>query len=157
AGAPPARANGAPVRYDSSPLTNDDLFLFNEGSHFRLYEKLGAHPYTVGGVSGTAFAVWAPSADRVTVIGDFNGWNKDRHPLRPRENSGIWEGFVPGIGKGDSYKFHVVARGNPHRADKADPFGFFSEVPPKTASRVWDLEYAWGDGDWMAHRHQKNA
>src|SRR5205085_2086549 len=121
-----APAHG-PVRYDSSPLTADDLYLFNEGSHFRLYQKLGAHPRTVGGVAGTAFAVWAPGAERVAVMGDFNGWNKDSHPLRPRESSGIWEGFVPGVGKGEAYKYHVVARGGQHRADKADPFGFFSE------------------------------
>src|SRR5437868_897235 len=114
---PPAHAHGPAVRHDASLLTGDDLYLFNEGSHFRLYEKLGAHPHTVGGVGGTAFAVWAPSAERVAVIGDFNGWNKDSHPLRPRENSGIWEGFIPNIGKGDSYKYHVVARGSPHRVD----------------------------------------
>jgi 1,4-alpha-glucan branching enzyme len=154
--APRAPAHG-PVRYDSSPLTGDDLYLFNEGSHFRLYDKLGAHPRQLGDVAGTAFAVWAPGAERVTVMGDFNGWNKDSHALRPRESSGIWEGFVPGVGRGDSYKYHVVARGSPYRVDKADPFAFFSEVPPKTASRVWDLEYEWGDREWMARRRGKNA
>jgi len=89
-----------PVSYDTSLLTQQDLYLFNEGTHYRLYHKLGAHPMTAGGVAGTYFAVWAPDAEQVSVIGDFNGWNKDIHSLRPRGDSGIWEGFVPGVGKG---------------------------------------------------------
>src|SRR5437016_3482783 len=93
-----------------SLLTQHDLYLFNEGSHYRLYEKLGAHPATRDGTSGTAFAVWAPAAEYVAVIGDFNDWDKGRHPLRPREQSGIWEGFVPGVGPGAPYKYHVASR-----------------------------------------------
>ena len=95
-----------PVRYDLSLITADDLFLFNQGSHLRLYEKLGSHPARKDGVEGTYFAVWAPNAERVFVMGDFNGWNKRSHLLRPRDQSGIWEGFIPGVGRGTAYKYH---------------------------------------------------
>ncbi|HVO85472.1 MAG TPA: 1,4-alpha-glucan branching protein GlgB, partial [Syntrophobacteria bacterium] len=94
------RGGRAPVRYDLSLLTDDDLYLFNEGNHFRLYEKLGAHLMSREGVEGTSFAVWAPDAEHVSVIGDFNGWAKGKHQLRPRGQSGIWEGFIPGVGRG---------------------------------------------------------
>ena len=134
-------------------LTGDDLHLFNEGSHFRLYEKLGAHPAK----EGCYFAVWAPSAEQVSVAGDFNGWNRESHPLRPRDRSGIWEGFIPGVGKGALYKYHIVSRHGGHRVDKADPFAFHSEVPPKTASVVWNPGYPWGDHEWMAGRRSRNA
>ena len=90
----------SPVLYDQSLVTRDDLYLFNEGSHFRLYDKLGAHPRTLHGRSGTSFSVWAPNAEFVSVVGDFNGWDAGRHPLGPRENSGIWEGFIPDLGTG---------------------------------------------------------
>ena len=140
------------VRHDVSRLSDDDLFLFNEGSHFALWEKLGAHPATVDGQGGTCFAVWAPDAEGVSVSGDFNGWNEDRHPLAPRGGSGIWEGFIAGIGKGALYKYHVRSRFHGYRVDKADPFGFHHETPPKTGSVVWDLEYEWGDADWMKGR-----
>ncbi len=139
-----------------SKLTRDDLYLYNEGNHFRIYEKLGAHPLTVGERPGVNFAVWAPNAERVSVIGDFNGWNRSANPLRPREQSGIWEGFVPGLSQGAIYKYNVVSRGG-YRVEKADPVGFFCEVPPKTGSVVWDLEYAWGDAEWMASRGAKQA
>jgi 1,4-alpha-glucan branching enzyme len=145
-----------PVRYDVSLLTDDDIYLFNEGSHFRLYEKLGAHPRRGADVEGTCFAVWAPDAEQVSVIGDFNGWNHSSHPLRPRGQSGIWEGFIAGIGKGTSYKYHIVSRFNGYRVDKADPFALHAEVPPKTASIVWDLDYAWGDQEWFARRSEVN-
>jgi 1,4-alpha-glucan branching enzyme len=138
-------------------LTKDDLHLFNEGSHFRLYDKLGAHLFRQGDVEGTYFAVWAPAAERVAVIGDFNGWNKNSHLLRPRERSGIWEGFIPGVGQGTAYKYHIASRYHGYRVDKADPFAFCAEAPPRTASLVWDLNYAWGDREWMAHRHQANS
>jgi 1,4-alpha-glucan branching enzyme len=95
---------------DISLLTDDDLHLFNEGSHFRLYDKLGAHPLKHDGVEGTYFAVWAPDAERASVTGDFNGWAKDSHPLRPRGQSGIWEGFITGVGKGANYKYHIHSR-----------------------------------------------
>ena len=141
------------VRHDISLLTDDDLFLFNEGSHFRLYEKLGAHPLTAAGEEGTYFAVWAPNADQVSVVGDFNQWDGNRHPLRSRGDSGIWEGFLAGIGKGTHYKFHISTKYLGYVVDKADPFAIYSQVPPETASVAWDLEYYWGDPQWMRERH----
>ncbi len=138
-------------------ITEDDLYLFNEGSHYRLYKKLGAHLAAMDGKEGTYFAVWAPDAREVFVIGDFNGWSKSNHPLHPRGQSGIWEGFIAGVGMGAIYKYHIVSRYNGYRVDKADPFAFFSEVPPNKASIVWDLEYEWGDREWMAQRGGYNA
>ena len=140
-----------------SLLTDHDLYLFNEGSHFRLYDKLGARVVTHAGTSGTYFAVWAPNAEQVSVIGDFNGWDKRSHRLSPKGQSGIWEGFFPGVGKGTLFKYHIVSRFNGYRVDKADPFSIFNETPPKTASIVWDLDYHWGDHEWMASRRQHNA
>ena len=140
-----------------SLLTDQDLYLFNEGSHLRLYEKLGAHPITVDGVAGTAFAVWAPNAERVAIMGEFNGWSKEATPLRPRADSGIWEGFVPGVGTGAAYKYFVVSRHDGYAADKTDPFAFRAEEAPRTASIVWDLAYEWGDSDWMEGRAARNA
>jgi 1,4-alpha-glucan branching enzyme len=145
------------VRNDVSFLTDDDLYLFNEGNHFRLYEKLGSHLVSNGSDEGTYFAVWAPDAGKVTVIGDFNGWNKFSHPLAPRGQSGIWEGFIPGVGKGSNYKYHITSRYQDYRADKADPFAVFNEVPPRTGSVVWDLDYTWQDREWMEYRHEINA
>jgi len=145
------------VCYDMTLLNDDDLFLFNEGSHFRLYRKLGAHPLKREDVEGTYFAVWAPDAKQVFVMGDFNGWNKSMHPLRSRGQSGIWEGFIPGVQMGAPYKYHIRSRYKGYRADKADPFSFYSEVPPKTASIVWDLTYTWGDEEWMKNRFIHNA
>jgi 1,4-alpha-glucan branching enzyme len=133
-------------------LTEADLYLFNEGTHARLWDKLGAHPMVVDGVAGTHFAVWAPAAEGVWAVGDFNGWDATRHALRPLMRSGIWEGWVPGAGPGMRYKYHILSRYGGHRADKADPVAFASEVPPGTSSVIWDLDYTWGDGDWMAGR-----
>jgi len=135
-------------------LTDDDLYLFGEGTHFRIYEKLGAHLATLNGEQGVYFAVWAPNAEYVAVIGDWNGWDPGKNAMRCRGNSGIWETFVPGVGKGAHYKFHIASRYYGYREDKTDPFGFFFEVPPRTASIVWDQEYAWGDGAWMQTRGQ---
>jgi 1,4-alpha-glucan branching enzyme len=145
------------VTSDATLLTDDDLFLFNEGSHFRLWEKLGAHLVTVDGTDGVVFSVWAPNAESVTVIGDFNGWDKDSeaHRMRPRGGSGIWELFVPGVGQGDTYKFHVVSAANGSRVDKADPFAVHTETPPQTGSKVWDLSYEWDDAEWMAAREER--
>ena len=140
------------VRYDVSLLTEDDLYLFNEGSHFKLYEKLGSHPVRHDGQDGTYFAVWAPDAEKVSVMGDFNGWDKGGHFLGSRGQSGIWEGFIPGIGKGTRYKYHVYSRFGGYRADKADPYALHTEVPPLTGSVVWDLDYEWGDAEWMSTR-----
>jgi len=152
-GAGPVAA--APAVY-AAPITDDDLFLFNEGSHYHLYDKLGCHLTTLNGVAGATFAVWAPNANYVSVIGDFNGWDRSTHKLQPRGSSGIWEVFVAGVKKGDAYKFHVGAPGG-YRVDKADPFGVHHETPPKTGSKVWDLEYQWGDATWMADRAARNA
>jgi 1,4-alpha-glucan branching enzyme len=138
-------------------LTDQDLYLFNEGRNYRTYEKLGSHLTTQGGEPGTSFSVWAPNAHEVTVIGSFNGWNPHSHPLRARGSSGIWEGFIPAVGKGSVYKFHIESNHHGHVVDKADPFGILHEKPPRTASVVWDLEYQWADQDWMKARQSKNA
>jgi len=139
-------------------LSDHDVYLFREGTHTRLYEKLGARLITEEGDAGALFAVWAPNAEGVSVIGDFNGWDRGRHPLVPRpDGSGIWEGFMAGVGAGARYKYHVASRYSGYRADKGDPFAFAWEAPPQTASRVWDLEYRWGDADWMADRRAHNA
>jgi 1,4-alpha-glucan branching enzyme len=139
----------------TSMFSDDDLYLFNEGSHFRLHEKLGAHPREVGGQRGVHFSVWAPNAEQVSVIGDFNGWNKDSHQLAPRGVSGIWERFVPDVGQGDTYKFHIRSRHDGYRVDKADPFAVHTETPPLTGSKVWDLDYEWNDADWMQEREAR--
>jgi 1,4-alpha-glucan branching enzyme len=136
----------------TSLLSADDLYLFNQGTHHRIYEKLGAH--VVEG--GTAFAVWAPDAQRVSVIGDWNDWQGGATELRARERSGIWEGVAPGVGPGARYKFRITAR-NGATLDKADPYAFQTEVPPATASVVWAGGHVWGDRAWMAERHGKNA
>jgi 1,4-alpha-glucan branching enzyme len=138
-------------------LTKDDLYLFNEGTHNRLYDRLGAHARTTSGVDGTNFAVWAPNAARVSVIGDFNDWQPDAAEMHAIGDSGIWEIFVPGIGRGARYKYRVESSYHGFRVDKADPFGFMHEVPPATASIVWDLAYEWEDGGWMAERGARNA
>ena len=146
-----------PVRYDVSLLTDNDLYLFNEGSHYRLYDKMGAHLTESKGVQGTVFSVWAPNARNVYVIGSFNGWDHSSHPLQSRGSSGIWEGFIPGAGKGTVYKFHVVSNHHGHRVDKADPIGLLHERPPRTASVVWDLEHSWNDADWLSKRAERNS
>ncbi len=140
-----------------SLLTEDDVYLFNEGTHFHLYEKLGSHVISDRDVQGTCFAVWAPEAESVSVIGEFNGWDKSRHPLQPRNSSGIWEGFIPGLGKGTLYKYHIRSRHLGYTVDKTDPFSLFNEIPPKTASIVWDLDYNWNDQAWMSQRAGWNA
>jgi len=138
-------------------MSEDDVYLFNEGSHFHLYRKLGAHPVIRNGMAGTWFSVWAPDAEQVSVIGSFNDWKKGAHPLCRREKSGIWEGFIPEVGKGTLYKFQIRSRFNGYEVEKTDPFAFFNEIPPKTASIVWDLDYTWRDEQWMASRHTRNA
>ena len=137
-------------------LTPDDVYLFNEGTHYRLFERLGAHPATFGGRHGVAFAVWAPNADYVSVVGDFNGWDRGANPMRTHAQSGIWEAFIEGLEPGTVYKYHVSS--GAHRgyaAEKADPFGFRHEVPPRTASVVHPLDYAWRDEAWMRSRPER--
>ena len=144
-------------RSEASLLTEQDLYLFNEGRNYRTYEKLGAHLTSQNGETGTSFSVWAPNAKAVSLIGSFNGWDSRSHPLHARESSGIWEGFIPGVTKGSIYKFHIVSNHHGHVVDKADPFGILHEKPPRTASVVWDLEYQWTDQDWMKNRQAKNS
>src|ERR1051326_4788767 len=122
-------------------LTSGDLDSFRQGRHFRAYDKLGAHPGIMNGVAGTFFAVWAPNAQRVQVVGSFNNWNREANPLQAMSDSGIWAGFVPGASPGACYKYYIVSRYQGHAEEKADPFGFRYEVPPCTASIVCDLEY----------------
>ena len=139
-------------------FTGQDSYLFKEGTHFRLYDKLGSHPMTANGEKGVYFAVWAPNAQRVCVMGDFNGWNKSSHPLGARwDSSGIFEGFIPGIDKGAAYKYYIESKENGYREDKRDPFAFYNEIPSKTASIVWDTKYPWKDSSWMKERHTKNS
>jgi 1,4-alpha-glucan branching enzyme len=138
-----------------SPITDQDLHLFNEGTHFRLHRVLGAHAGTDGDREGTWFAVWAPNAESVALIGDFNDWDKRADPMAQRATSGIWELFVPDVAPGARYKYHVVSRYRGYRADKADPFAFYAEMAPRRASLVWDLEYDWQDAGWMLARGEK--
>ncbi|MBI4545690.1 MAG: 1,4-alpha-glucan branching protein GlgB [Gemmatimonadetes bacterium] len=146
-----------PVRHDVTLLSEDDIYLFNEGSHSQLYGRLGAHLHTVDSVTGTYFALWAPNAEQVAVMGDFNGWHQTSHLLQPRDSSGIWEGFIPGVAQGATYKYHIRSRHAGYQVDKADPFGLHHEVPPRTASVVWSLDYEWGDAEWMRGRRDRNA
>ncbi len=142
---------------ESPFLTDFDLHLLGEGNHFRSYEKLGAHLTELDGKPGVRFAVWAPNARSVSVIGDFNGWNRDANPMRSRGDSGVWEAFVPGIGQGEIYKYFIRSQYNGYEAEKADPYGFAAEVRPRTASKVWELDgYEWGDQEWMSTRGPKH-
>ena len=135
-----------------------DIDLFKAGKHFRLYQKLGSHLTEVDGVKGTYFAVWAPSAKAVSVIGDFNYWTVGEHELNVRwDSSGIWEGFIPGVDKGTKYKYKIHSHNNDIWTEKADPFARFCEQPPNTASLVWDAPYSWNDRGWMDTREEKNA
>ncbi len=135
-------------------LSDHDAYLFKEGTHDRLYEKLGCHLDE----RGAHFALWAPNAQKVNVVGDFNGWNPSAHPLEPRQDySGIWEGFVPDVQQGQPYKYRIHSREHDYVVDKADPYAVYAEHAPATASRAWRLDYDWGDGEWMAQRHERNA
>jgi 1,4-alpha-glucan branching enzyme len=141
-----------------SLLTDFDIDLFKAGKHFRLYEKLGAHITEVNGEKGVYFAVWAPSAQSVSVVGDFNFWIQNKHLLNVRwDNSGIWEGFIPGIDKGTAYKYKIQSNNNGIVTEKADPFALYCEHPPHTASIIWDLDYKWKDSKWMKSRKEKNG
>lgn len=145
------------VIYDISLLTDFDIYLFKEGNHFFAYEKLGSHPIEVNGVRGTYFALWAPNAQQVYVMGDFNGWDRYSHPLSVRwDGSGIWEGFIPGVDRGTRYKYYIVSKFGYH-LEKGDPYAFLWETPPATASIVWELDYSWNDTEWMKNRHKINS
>ncbi|WP_297332415.1 1,4-alpha-glucan branching protein GlgB [Flavobacterium sp.] len=141
-----------------SLFTDFDIELFKAGKHYRLYEKLGAHLTEVDGVRGTYFAVWAPAAKAVSVIGDFNYWLEGENPLFVRwDGSGIWEGFVPNVDKGSKYKYKIQSHHNDIKTEKADPFAFYCETPPNTASVVWDTKHKWKDAKWMEKRAEKNS
>lgn len=135
-----------------------DVSLFQAGKHYRLYEKFGSHIITLDGEKGTYFAVWAPSAKAVSVIGDFNFWLEGKHQLNVRwDGSGIWEGFIPGVDKGAVYKYKIQSSNNDVSTEKADPFARRCEHPPKTASEVWEDDYKWQDKKWMKNRKKNNA
>ena len=142
----------------NSPITDHDIYLFKEGNHARMYEKLGAHIVKSSENAGVHFAAWAPNAESVSVIGDFNDWKAGEDPLGVRwDGSGIWEGFVAGIGHGALYKYHIVSKHYDYRRDKGDPFASYWEQPPRTASIVWDLDYEWHDDAWMCNRKEHNS
>jgi 1,4-alpha-glucan branching enzyme len=136
-------------------LTDQDIYLFREGTHGRLYGRLGCRLEAAGGAH---FAVWAPNAAAVSVIGDWNAWNADADPLSPRsDGSGIWEGAISGVQHGQAYKYRIISQVGNYRVEKADPFGVYCELPPATASRAWALDYAWNDGPWMSSRAARNG
>jgi 1,4-alpha-glucan branching enzyme len=138
-----------------SLLTDFDIHLFKSGKHFKLYEKLGAHEVMNGDTRGTYFAVWAPNAISISVLGNFNSWEQGKHKLNPRwDESGIWEGFFPGVLKGETYKYGIQSNTGEY-LQKADPFAMYAEIAPKTASIVWDSSHDWTDGKWMEDRKKK--
>ena len=139
-------------------MTGHDLYLFREGTHTRLYEKLGAHLVQEGAGTATRFSLWAPNALSVAVVGDFNGWDPRAHPMQPvADSAGIWQAWIPEAKQGSLYKYHVVSRHGQYRVDKADPYAFRAELAPATGSMVWDLSYQWNDAAWMRARKRANA
>jgi 1,4-alpha-glucan branching enzyme len=148
----------APVWELPDFISEYDIYLFREGKYYSLHEKLGAHLTQKDGTNGTFFAVWAPNAKSVTVMGNFNGWNKKSHPLMVRsDESGIWQGFIPGITHGETYKYFITSSVKGYKVEKADPVAAFNEQPPKTASIVWEHSYRWKDGGWMKKRKKHNG
>ena len=147
----PVPAHGGGEQPFSTILSDFDFYLFGEGKFWKCYEKLGAHRREVDGVAGVNFLVWAPNADSVSVVGNFNGWDGTKNRMHKHYPSGLWETFVPGIGEGEVYKYRVESRLG--SVDKADPFGRRAEIPPRTASIVADDDmYRWNDGEWMKNR-----
>ncbi|MCC7486245.1 MAG: 1,4-alpha-glucan branching protein GlgB [Burkholderiales bacterium] len=139
-------------------MSGFDAFLFRQGTHTRLYAKFGGHLAGEPGARGAHFSVWAPNARGVAVVGDFNGWRAGANALNPRaDSSGIWEGFVPEAAHGDCYKYRIVPGPHGHAIEKSDPFAFCCECPPRTASRLWRLDYEWRDAAWMRSRARANA
>jgi 1,4-alpha-glucan branching enzyme len=159
----PAPLPAMPEGFRPGPITGTrlsdfDLYLLNEGTHYRSWEKLGAHVVELDGTRGTDFALWAPNAVAVSIVGDFNDWNPDAHPMQRRGAGGIWERFIPGVEPGTRYKYAIAPRGDGPRLEKADPYGFYADLRPGTASRVWDLSgYQWGDREWMSARRKAQA
>jgi len=148
---PPKISRNVPV------IDDEDIRSFQRGAHLRLYDKLGSHPATVDGIAGTQFALWAPNAESVSVIGDFNEWARTRNPLKLHGDSGIWQGFVPDAKPSNCYKYFVRSRYHGYEVEKADPFASRGEVAPKSASIIWELDYDWGDAQWMKERAKRNA
>ena len=139
-------------------ITDYDVYLFKQGAHTKMYEKLGSHVTEKDGTGGVHFAVWAPNADSVSVIGDFNGWNKALHSMSPRwDESGIWESFIPGLGKGEVYKYYITSKFNNYRVEKSDPYARRTETPPKTASIVWEPDYEWREPVVARQRYKYNS
>jgi len=134
-------------------LSEYDLHLLREGTHYKMWEKIGAHPMEVNGVKGVSFSVWAPTARRVSVVGDFNGWDGRRHPMRKHDSNGVWELFVPGLKEGQNYKYELLPSNGEIYLLKVDPLAFQVEMPPKTAGKVFELSgYEWKDQEWMERR-----
>jgi len=143
------------IYHNVSRFTEFDVYLFREGKHFTLYDQLGSHPMEHAGKQGVYFAVWAPNAEQVSVMGDFNGWSRDSHPMQARsDGSGIWEGFILDVRVGMLYKYHIKSRYNLYHVEKSDPFAFCREVPPQTASAVAELNYNWQDNSWLQRRKE---
>src|SRR4051812_39809953 len=135
-----------------SLFTDYDVQLFRAGKHFHLYKKLGNHQVIHQNTKGTYFAVWAPNARSVSVVGNFNGWNRQNDPMYPRwDGSGIWELFIPALRQGEVYKYFIEAN-NGYTVEKGDPFAFYWEIPPATASKVWDIDFKWNDKKWIGKR-----
>ncbi|HCZ12193.1 MAG TPA: 1,4-alpha-glucan branching enzyme, partial [Nitrospiraceae bacterium] len=139
-------------------LTDFDLHLIGEGTHYKNYEKLGAHVVEIDGVKGVHFSVWAPNAKRVSLIGNFNHWDGKKHPMKLLGDSGIWETFIPGLGEGELYKFEIKSKYGGYKEQKADPFAFYFEVRPKSAAIVYSIEdkHKWQDSEWMETRRKTN-
>ena len=146
---------------DRNTLTDHDIYLFREGTHGRLYEHMGCHPVRDRSgelVTGASFAVWAPNAERISVVGEFNGWESAAHPMQARaDGSGVWQCFITQATHGQTYKYRVISAQGAAAVDKADPYAFFAEVAPATGSRVWALQHDWRDGAWMKTRRSRNA
>ncbi|MHB1562313.1 MAG: 1,4-alpha-glucan branching protein GlgB, partial [Isosphaeraceae bacterium] len=139
-------------------LTDFDLHLLSEGTHYRNYERLGAHIRDHEGFRGVHFAVWAPNAQRVSVVGNFNHWDGRRHPMRSRGSSGIWEIFIPDLGQGEVYKYEIRSQHHGYLVEKSDPYGFAAELRPRTASIVWDIGgFRWTDDEWIKHRAERQG
>ncbi len=146
------------IIHDIDIFSEYDIYLFREGKYFNAYEKMGSHIIEHEGQNGVHFAVWAPNAKKISVIGDFNEWQEDIHILQPRQDSsGIWQGFIPGVKEGAYYKYRITSEINDYTVSKSDPYGNYGEIPPNTASRVWNLDYAWQDEGWMKERKSNNS
>ncbi len=143
--------------WNYSLFSDEDIRNFQQGTDYRVYERMGSHPVNVLGTEGYYFAVWAPNATAVSIVGNFNNWTNDSHPLYVRlDRSGIWEGFIPHFRTGEVYKYHIHGFGG-GTLDKGDPYAYFWEMRPQTASITWKLDYGWGDREWMANRRAHNS